>query len=716
MSNVVNLSSPYLSEFIARQRKIFDSVDLGVWDYDDWSLYNGGRSLTFYKDRERRGRLSYSVPALDNEFSYKDFVKAFCVYMRGRGKVADHAMKCLRRLEIALINKRGKADPSLIDDQVIQEVISLIAEGSEGTCYARGAHLKKIVDVLISNKITNNLLPIENPFPRRRDYRIKSQEIASTKLPNLEVINFVGEVFHSNPPEHKDIVTSSMFAIMLSTPCRVSELLELRHDCLQKTFDTSSSQNQMTLRWFGAKGYGVTSKIIPHEMHEIVEQAISRINLISESARNLALNLEENPSVLPLNQITNDSALYSVDQDEIVGFDRFDKIFGITITGRENYKRFISNALKSINHREKTWPRCSKREEAKTLLEQQLKILHLPPKKLPPHTVRKFKSQKWKFILTFRDLNKIIRSAYLPQFFPFISSNKETKYSEALFCFFSSQLNSKNRTETYRLMEFVPNWFNKALVGDGETSFKSSTLNTYFPDVYTWEKRITSHSLRHLLNTIALKSDVSGHELAAWSSRKDLRQNAAYNQITDEEMVEKTRELLLNGNSNKSDAIKVIENPNVEEAPHLATQETPFGRCRSPWAVSPCELNGDCIGCDSLACIKGEKEKETNIREEVERYKLRLGRAVKAEKEGAVGAEKWVEYYLAKISRGEELIAIFDNKQVPDGSLIVPDQTKLGLKSTTHKALQNSGNVEKSTKPSETLSLNKILALTGDKI
>jgi len=448
-------------------------------------------------------------------------------------------------------------------------------------------------------------------------------------------------------------------------------------------------------------------------MHDIVKEAVDRVVKISAPARLLAKHFEDNPTDLPISLLTSDEALHSIDQDEIIGFDRFKQLFNNSITGLENYKKYLEVAYRSIELREKNWPQCPDRTTAKKLLDKQFRLLPAPKKNEPPHNVRKFKLKNWECILTSRDLNLIIRSAYLPASFPFISDKKETKFSEALFCFFACQLNTRNTPYSERLMDIIPSWFNKTLVGDSKSSIQASTLKRAFPDKFNLDNKFSSHQLRHLLNTVALKNDVSGFELAAWSSRKDLRQNAAYDQITDEEMVERTRGLISKGESSRAIEVTVIDGPNIEEVPHLAVQETPFGRCSSPWAVSPCELNGDCIACNSLACIKGEQEKEMNIREEIKRYKIRLRRAISADREGSIGADKWVSYYLNKINRGEELIAVFDNDEVPKGSLIIPKLNDHGLTSATHKALQNSGNLKGTAKPIKALSLMGVMALTG---
>ncbi len=53
--------------------------------------------------------------------------------------------------------------------------------------------------------------------------------------------------------------------------------------------------------------------------------------------------------------------------------------------------------------------------------------------------------------------------------------------------------------------------------------------------------QITTHMARHYLNTIANKAAVPQADIALWSGRKNLRQNAAYDHETAEELVERIR-------------------------------------------------------------------------------------------------------------------------------------------------------------------------------
>lgn len=727
MAKASGIGQKNLHRFIAMQRKTFEATGLGRWESCDWSHYNDGKSLTFYKDRSRGQSKGVK---LDNDYGYQDFAKALAVMERSKGRVGDHPMKVIRMLEGILLSDKGRADPSLIDDQVIESLIANCRKLTEstGTLYSRGSGILRIVKAV--NEFNLSAAPLslsKNPFPRRKDYHVKYKADVAKKLPDQKVIDCVGELFHQGPGHPKDIVTTSMFAILLSAPSRANELLELPVDCVNKEVSPATDKTYMTLTWFGSKGYGYTSKAIPQAMHEVVETAVDRVRLISEEPRKLAKHFEEHPDTLPLHLLTENEAIRSISQDKPLGFDRFNEVLANPDKGgAENFKRFLVNAQGLVKKKMERLPDSAYLTGAKNLIEQQLTLLPDPkdtglPRfngRIAPHTVRQFKEANWTFILSCRELNWIIRAAYLPAFFPFITSRRLLKFSDALFCFFENQLHRSDAHDAirFRLLDMDHTWFLRALSGaQGWLSHESSTLVKNFPDIFGGQNvGFGSHELRRLLNTMAFRSDVSGQEIAAWSSRADERQNTYYNQIDDDEMVERTKALIKKDRIIETHEIVVHSDPNIEEITLMAEQETPFGRCRSPWSVAPCELAGDCIGCDALACIKGEKEKEQNIRAEVGRYQKRLRRALRADQSGNFGASHWVEYYVKKITRGEELLAIFDDESIEDGALIVARPKGDGPESATHRALQNGGYTEKNTSELK-LDLKSIMALTGEK-
>ncbi|HCK2569174.1 TPA: hypothetical protein NY587_005185, partial [Escherichia coli] len=90
----------------------------------------------------------------------------------------------------------------------------------------------------------------------------------------------------------RDIFTTSIFALLMSAPWRISEVINLRYDCevLQRSEDGVARYG---LRYIGAKGYGEDIKWIPSVMQPIVKEALRRLRVLSKNARFVASILED---------------------------------------------------------------------------------------------------------------------------------------------------------------------------------------------------------------------------------------------------------------------------------------------------------------------------------------------------------------------------------------------------------------------------------------
>ena len=60
--------------------------------------------------------------------------------------------------------------------------------------------------------------------------------------------------------------------------------------------------------------------------------------------------------------------------------------------------------------------------------------------------------------------------------------------------------------------------------------------------------RIRTHAFRHYCNTLADRGGLSDLELALWSGRRDVRQNAAYKHDAVEQRLQWARDMLCKGN------------------------------------------------------------------------------------------------------------------------------------------------------------------------
>ncbi|HFM3925970.1 TPA: hypothetical protein ACG7EP_005108, partial [Escherichia coli] len=113
------------------------------------------------------------------------------------------------------------------------------------------------------------------------------QKEIKNKLPEEEVIDLVGRVFSSNDKSQRDIFTTSIIALLLCAPTRISEVLSLEVDCEVEGNDIEG-KGSYGIRYHSAKGYGESIKWIPRNMQSIAKLAIKRLRVLSRTARCIA--------------------------------------------------------------------------------------------------------------------------------------------------------------------------------------------------------------------------------------------------------------------------------------------------------------------------------------------------------------------------------------------------------------------------------------------
>ncbi|ENH8267157.1 hypothetical protein ABWS42_004921, partial [Salmonella enterica subsp. enterica serovar Bredeney] len=132
--------------------------------------------------------------------------------------------------------------------------------------------LKEILEVLATKNIINPRLSRFNTRLRgisnksARD--ISEQNNVKKKLPEDDVIDFIGRVFRSKDKSERDIFTTSIIALLLCAPTRISEIINLEIDCEVEGTD-SEGKATYGIRYFCAKGYGDSIKWIPSNMKPI---------------------------------------------------------------------------------------------------------------------------------------------------------------------------------------------------------------------------------------------------------------------------------------------------------------------------------------------------------------------------------------------------------------------------------------------------------------
>lgn len=203
---------------------------------------------------------------------------------------------------------------------------------------------------------------------------------------------------------------------------------------------------------------------------------------------------------------------------------------------------------------------------------------------------------------------------------------------------------------------------------------------------------ITTHMMRHYLNTIANRASVPQADIALWSGRKSMGQNTAYDHESPQELVNRVRATFKKADSLERIPIDQQADFDVAQIKETA-HTTPFGWCLQSLRMSPCEMYGKCLNCQSLVCIKGADGKLENIRRELEREKQLRRKAVERQADGLNINPRWFEQFASRIQRLTELVDVLSNPAVTDGSpVMLRDSPRLPQFRTTGRRVKPAQN------------------------
>lgn len=262
----------------------------------DWDRHAWPRVCNFTKIGTRTGKLK-DDNLLEEEII--PFAKAYVRYGQGLNPTdVKSEIKAIRCIEPALIKVKGVADITLTDMVVLDEAINVARANLRGTAYHAGNALEKLVVFL------NDKMMVSNPFTWKNPLRTscnthrtsaKAKAARDRKMPPEHVLDYLAEIFSNDPELPRDRYTSSMLALMMCAPGRVSEFHNLSVNCIHRERD-SDGVERVGLRFFAGKGGGPDIKWVPTPMVEIAVEAVRRLKDLSEEGRRLAAWLEDKPS------------------------------------------------------------------------------------------------------------------------------------------------------------------------------------------------------------------------------------------------------------------------------------------------------------------------------------------------------------------------------------------------------------------------------------
>ena len=559
-----------------------------------------------------------------------DFAKAYFRYQQGHHPTGTkNESKALRSVEAALLQVNGNANIDGISISVLDEAAELARQHySDGSAYHCGREIERLAKFLTENQLVSSAMQNwVNPIKRVEDKNKTGREAKKNreeKLPSDIALNALAEIFANDPIHERDIFTTSVFAMLMSAPSRITEVLALPVDCEVCETDREGIE-RYGWRFFSGKGYEGDIKWIPTVMVSVAKTAIARAKKLSEDARQLAKWIEKHP-----NKFYRHASCPDIADDEPLTMEQACMALGFAHDSKKTCRSSLGNR------------RLAKEDYVHTL------------NSLWQHTM-----------------------ARLPVDFPWFDKDKEIKYSNALFALNTNQLHGNRGCLPVELHKPTNNFCNNDLVPREALDGKhASIFDRHGYRAENGERvKMTSHQARHLLNTIAQRGGLSNLEIAKWSGRADVKQNRTYNHMTEYELV---------GMAERLDPTKALFGPVGEVAKHLpvtmqefntlehsSVHVTEYGYCVHDYTMSPCEKFRDCVNCIEQVCIKGDDtEKLDRIKRRLVKSERLFSLAETAVASGEMGADRWYQYHKKTVTRLRELVAILEEPDIENGAQI----------------------------------------------
>ena len=283
-----------LEEFIFEGKNIFKGCNMPFkWEDTTWCGFG------VFKRISEKSMSEISRRGMDSEFS--DFAKSFIIHRHILNPLKSYSglMAALRLIEYSLVNKHGKADISAIDETVFDFALKK-AKGlyKPTTLFNLSTQFEQLLGVLVKNGLLKKFYvswknPCKLPSP---DLYENFRDLINTggKLSGLKSIEALAAIFAKEDSElsDQDLLTTSVFALLMCAPSRITEILSLPCDCEYHAIDQKGIE-RVGLRFFSLKGYGANIKWIPTIMIPVAKKAITRLNNLSQSARILAEYIEQ---------------------------------------------------------------------------------------------------------------------------------------------------------------------------------------------------------------------------------------------------------------------------------------------------------------------------------------------------------------------------------------------------------------------------------------
>lgn len=550
------------------------------------------------------------------------FAKAYVRYQQGLNPTKlRNEFKAIRCIEKALLNTKGIADITLVD-QTVMDVAGAVAREYE-TAYQAGSSLFKLGQFLNESGLVPQKIDWKNPIKKPKEIHrtdSETQKKRADKLPADYLLDSMAELFVNDLPGARDRFTTSIFALLMCAPSRITEVQDLPLNCLHSDKDTKGVPC-LGLRFYAGKGYASDIKWLPSVMGDIAREAVRRLAELSEEGRKLAVWYETYPD-----KFYRHEDCPNVAEHAPLTADQVARALGLS----------ESSDISAINAYFKNY--------------------------LPYQSLRKGEP------LTLAFLNEFCHSQ-LPDDWPWLNKERGVKYSEALCCFRAHEFRDDLSTSRIKLWSPGKSTFTTDLnYIDGQE--RSIWRRHGYKNPDGSEISLKSHQVRHFLNTIAQRGDLGQLDIARWSGRANIHQNAVYNHMSDDEYVDLAKSVGVGGALEKIQINAPVTYVDLEAIGEGIAHVTEFGFCIHDYAMLPCQKHRDCLNCSEQVCVKGDATKLDRLKQQQRLTQMQLDKARAADEMGTYGADRWSQHQIKTLERMDQLIQMLESNNLPDGTVI----------------------------------------------
>ena len=603
----------------------YKNIDGYNWDASCWPTHD--KMIRFLKIKFRTQHHTVAIKdEMEMSKPFINFAKAYIHYTQHLKptKTFPYTVLALQLLEESLTLLETTPCVTKITSKHFDKACDLISKHGYGGKDSIGSALERISRNISNwNLTTTNLKHWQHPFKGHFHNSSKRQKIQiskSKKLPDDDAILAIAEMFANGYHEAQDDETtfiSCITCLLLSAPMRISEILWYRKDLIQEEKD-SHGESQFYLSYWVPKNERYVRKEIPSVMAAHAKESVKRLKSITEEGRRLAIHYESGSSKfyrhpncpnVPDNQILTANQVISA-----LGLRTIQSayVFIESITGKRSLKNFTLNSL-------------------------------------------------WELVLKkHKQLNPYFPYQQRPSI---TNSSKSLKMSESLLCFRYMQFSTKLFNPSPILLAPINSNFYRLRTNQSN----GMKMNIFRKHGYG-DLKLSSHQLRHFLNTMGQEAGVGIEQITQWSTRASSSQTRVYMHQDPRRKAQRIAlELTPTEMTNIKNPISQDEYKIMMKGPIITKR---YGICSHDYTLTPCQKHADCLNCSELLLCKGHLRSIAAIRQERDRVAENLYAAKALIDTGERVANRWYNSHLATVNRIDQLLRVMEDDSIVDGSPI----------------------------------------------